>query len=87
MPDTPASATYNMPSGPNLSPRGLFKPVAKTLVITCCADFFLEAALVSTSVELPVSFLQAVISTPISKMPVNANVSFLMNVSFCFVEE
>src|SRR5438552_14725121 len=30
VPPTPPSATYNEPSGPNFSPRGLFRPVAKT---------------------------------------------------------
>jgi len=29
-PPSPPSATYRFPSGPNLSPRGLFNPVAKT---------------------------------------------------------
>src|ERR1700678_1631712 len=27
----PPSATYRKPSGPNFNPRGLFKPVAKTV--------------------------------------------------------
>src|SRR5262245_46394107 len=30
VPPLPPSATYRLPSGPNVSPRGLLKPVAKT---------------------------------------------------------
>ncbi|MGN6682158.1 MAG: hypothetical protein ACTHKL_30710, partial [Streptosporangiaceae bacterium] len=29
-PPSPPSATYSWPSGPNVSPRGLFSPLAKT---------------------------------------------------------
>src|SRR4029453_12232147 len=32
-PPTPPSATYRLPSGPNLSPRGLLSPSAKTLTV------------------------------------------------------
>jgi len=31
VPPIPPSATYKFPSGPNFNPRGLFRPVAKTL--------------------------------------------------------
>src|SRR5215471_20642448 len=31
LPPRPPSATYRSPSGPNASPRGLFKPVANTV--------------------------------------------------------
>src|SRR5450432_1307436 len=33
VPPTPPSATYRFPSGPNLSPRGLLRPVANTLLV------------------------------------------------------
>src|SRR3954468_1415905 len=32
LPPLPASATYSVPSGARASPRGLFRPVAKTVV-------------------------------------------------------
>jgi hypothetical protein len=35
-PPRPPSATYRSPRGPNVSPRGLLKPVAKTLTCAAC---------------------------------------------------
>ncbi len=39
VPPTPASATYNSPSGPNFRPRGSLKPVATTLLVVTVVYF------------------------------------------------